>query len=706
MADALVNFFLQRLDSILLQEPETFSGLEDQILWLMSILNEIGWLFGDIRRRTGGDDAVHSWVRELRDIVHDMDDCIDEFIIQMYNQNGSSRTASTAHFESELEKINARLAEFIDSMSKFDNLTAAEERRKEDMESSYKVDEGETSSPSSHSLNFASLAYYLGSCLRYCCNFSGKERREEENESSSKADEGEASCSFNFRLNYRNLPYYLRSCLMYCCIFPEKYWIPKGRLIRLLVAEGLVQEIPGVIMEDIAEQNIEKLVSLGMLQIVEQHPGNGTKFSFPSSCREFTICVMEEEDFITAFTSSDSDIPPTARRVSIHSNSKNIPPNLNTLPIRSLFMFTIKDLSEVGWESLKLVFYGVKLLRVLDLEETNIKCLPDEIGDLIHLRYLGLKKTGLTELPESLSNLRNLQTLDIRWCGKLTALPSGILKIPGLRHLKMFKNIGVCGLKVPSGIGRMKNLQTFTGLHAGDGIAGELGSLIQLRRLGVMDVAENVASELCASIMKMESLLSLSLQAKSSFPVRTLPPLEPFSPPPLIRKLCLEGGLGKIPKWLGLMGSLTNLRLGFSHLSENPALVLQLLPNLKNLSLWQAHDAKQIGKEFCGVGGFPKLEILSIASHVLEEWTELEEGALPSLKYLHFHNCLKLRMLPEGLQSVTTLQQLDLLPLLNDHAERLKPDGGGDNYKIKHIPIVRFHIVEQLMNQRIREEIG
>lgn len=62
----------------------------------------------------------------------------------------------------------------------------------------------------------------------------------------------------------------------------------------------------------------------------------------------------------------------------------------------------------------------------------------------------------------------------------------------------MFTNQGVCEIKVPTGIGRLRNLQTltgFTGLHACDGIARKFGSLTQLRRWGVMDVAKYKASE-------------------------------------------------------------------------------------------------------------------------------------------------------------------------------------------------------------------
>ncbi|PON72258.1 LRR domain containing protein [Parasponia andersonii] len=188
----------------------------------------------------------------------------------------------------------------------------------------------------------------------------------------------------------------------------------------------------------------------------------------------------------------------------------------------------------------------------------------------------------------------------------------------------------------------------------------------------------------------MQGLLSLSLQSKLSMYQEKLFLVESFLPPLSLQKLCLEGGLEKIPIWLGSLESLTNLRLGYSHLSENPALVLQLLPNLKVLTLWHAYDGSKMGKEFYKAGGFPKLEFLTIASEVLEEWTDLEEGALPSLKHLFLHSCRRLRMLPEGLQFFTTLEHMFLVPLLDDHAERLKPDGEPENYKIKHIPRITF----------------
>lgn len=51
-------------------------------------------------------------------------------------------------------------------------------------------------------------------------------------------------------------------------------------------------------------------------------------------------------------------------------------------------------------------------------------------------------------------------------------------------------------MKLPEGITRFGSLLILTGVHAGGDIEGELGKLTQLRRLGVMDVAEENARKL------------------------------------------------------------------------------------------------------------------------------------------------------------------------------------------------------------------
>lgn len=663
MAEALVKFFLQRLESLSLQETQTFVGLNDQIQHIKGSLREFGKFFADSGSRDSNH-AFSTWVNQLRDLVYDMDDQVDEFIIQMDKQIGSNRLTLTECFRSELQKIESQLDELIRRMAESGIEEEETGEQKHNKEQSYGKEESQLE------LNSATIEGWK------------EENEGEEVQASGQKDAqtSPASSSVSFNLKYKNLPYYLQSCLTYCCIFPENYWIHKGKLIRLLVAEGLVQGKTGQILEDTAEENINELVNQGMLQVKDEHLQNGTKFTVSSPYRMFI-----RENFATTLANSDLTTPSAARHV-LTSDIMKLGHNLSNLRPRSLFLFGNEDHLEGHWLDLT----WAKFLRVLDLEDTKVQRLPDEVGDLIHLTYLGLKHSNIYELPARLGKLQALQTLDIRWCGNLSTLSPEVLSLARLRHLKMLKNINVSGMKLPEGIGRLRNLLTLTGMHAGGGIAEELDKLTQLRKLGVMDVAEENAGELYTSIMKMQGLLCLSLEAKHTFNKQHLVLLDSFLPPPSLRKLRLEGLLDKIPGWLGSLESLTKLRLGFSHLSENPTSVLQLLPNLKILTLWHAYDAQKVGKEFCKAGGFPKLEVLSIASHVLEAWTEIEEGALPSLQYLHFHNCLRLRMLPEGLQYITTLKQLDLLPLLDEHAERLKPDGGEENHKIRNIPKISF----------------
>ncbi|KAG5234163.1 disease resistance protein [Salix suchowensis] len=568
MAEATVRFFIQRLESLLLRETETFAGLEDQMEMVKGAIKEIGCFYVD-----GGDDegdaAFSRWETELKNLVDDLDDHVDEFVIQMDQQQGSDRSGLTDCFRTELLNVESRIAKTTHKMRELKNsgTTAGGMGEKSD------------NKDPSH----------------------GEEEVQTE--------------------------------------------------LDLIPSEA------------------------------EKEENEGDQTSVESS----------------SHPDSDFSIQRRTRRILTPDLTK-VAEILNNTKPRSLFLFGEQELSDENW----LNFKGAKFLRVLDLEDAKIRKLPDEVGDLIHLAYLGLKNNDINELPDGIGNLRALQSLDIRWCGDLTELSTEILKLVRLRHLKMFKSSNVSGMKLPEGTGKLGSLLTLTGVHAGGEIAGELRKLTQLRRLGVMDVAEENADELYASIMVMQGLLSLSLEAKHTFDQGQLVLRDLFSPPPVLRKLRLEGLLEKIPNWLGSMENLTNLRLGFSHLSENPTSVLQVLPNLEKLNLWHAYDGRQYGKDFCKAGGFPKLEVLIIASRVLEEWTELEEGALPRLKYLHFHSCSSLRMLPEGLQFVTTVGELVLLPLLDEHEERLKPDGGAENYKIRNIPKITF-IPESVVASRFNE---
>lgn len=493
---------------------------------------------------------------------------------------------------------------------------------------------------------------------------------------------GESSSSESFKSNYAKLPDYLKSCLDYSAIVCGRYGVEIGELVRLLLAEGLIEDRPGDIMEDVAENVLKELIDLGMLQ--EEEPG--TEVKVPASYVQLCILKLEKQDFVSKTANSPV-------RLRIRDDGRDIYPNVEGLLIQSLFISSggyyyfdpPRGLSRAYMRNV----CGMHFLLVLDLSGW-IECLPDELGDLIHLRYLRLFNSHLNELPGTLGNLKRLQTLDIRMSGKLRKLPIQILHIQQLRHLLMSDSVDHCEIRVPKGIGTLVNLHTLSGIYGGDDIAIELIALTQLRELGVKSVSDDHASELFAAIKKMENLTSLSLETEGNYFEDThfsiFPELDAFSPPPLLQEFLLRGGLIEMPVWFASMENLTRLTLSFSYLSENPTSVLQLLPKLKHLQLWEAYKARHIGKEFCNAGGFPVLETLTIASEFLAEWTEIETGAFPRLRYLCFRNCGNLIFLPEGLQNISTLQELCFFPCHPDLKRRLM---GEENYKIKHVPNIR-----------------
>ncbi|KAJ9174375.1 hypothetical protein P3X46_017402 [Hevea brasiliensis] len=485
-------------------------------------------------------------------------------------------------------------------------------------------------------------------------------------------DKGQTSSLAPFKSNYEKLPHYLKSCLDYCYVVSKKCsrGMTKGEVVRLLLAQGLIPEKPGEIMEDTAENIINELIGLEMLH--ECYPfKTEIKVSefYEKSC---LLEVEEEQDFVSK--AADSPI-----HACIIDFGEDLPPNFKSLLIRSLI---IESYSPPRWQTI----CGLQFLLVLKLMSL-VEYLPDEVGDLVHLKYLCLNCKDMKTLPPTIANLQKLQTLHLASCSKLFQVPVEIYNIKQLRHLLVVGPDGyIDGIRVPRGIGTLANLQTCTGICSGPGIASELSSLTQLRKLYVHEVSDDHAGELFASIIKLENLVSLKLVAEENRPVTLLPELEPFSPPPHLQELILRGGLVEMPNWLPSVENLTILELCYSNLLEEPSSVLQYLPKLKHLVLWEAYKAKLIGKKFCDVGGFPELETLIISSKNLVDWTEIVNGAFPSLRCLRFYGCRKLRFLPEGLQNISTIQELFVFYLHADLARRLN---GKENYKIKHIS--KFH---------------
>ncbi|KAK1296872.1 Disease resistance protein RPM1 [Acorus calamus] len=172
--------------------------------------------------------------------------------------------------------------------------------------------------------------------------------------------------------SFNELPYYLRHCFLYCSVFPDGSAIKRKRLIRLWVAEGLIEERDGLTMEEVAEANLKELVFQSVLWVKDKNESGRIK-----SCRvhdimrKLALSMARDERFSVVRRGSQGNGTQwwctDARRLSIHTtNPQFSPPPRPKMPnLHSFSVFGEAIFSQLfprGMPSLRF-----KLLRVLEL---------------------------------------------------------------------------------------------------------------------------------------------------------------------------------------------------------------------------------------------------------------------------------------------------------------------------------------------------
>ncbi|MBA0730105.1 hypothetical protein Golax_026004 [Gossypium laxum] len=509
-------------------------------------------------------------------------------------------------------------------------------------------------------------------------------------------------------LSYDDLPPYLRPCFLYLSHFPEHYEIHKGRLIQLLIAEGIVspneEEDCGEIAEDVADGYLMELVERCMIQVCERDIATleVKTFQMHDLMRDFCMSKAKEEKFFYIVDQSNACSSSTDqgfRRISMHEYCriqcikstklrsllffKEIP--IEALRPRSLVSYeegesrlcnplaSILFISIIGISLLKLqgiwtyMLNNFKLLRVLDLEPINdfFGCkLPSGIGNLIHLRFLSLRDLSFvrSKLPSSLGNLRCLQTLDLRLergsCSHSNSIyvPNVIWRMLQLRHLYLPSK---CKSRTKLKLGTLRKLLTLVNFNTKKCYLKDLINMTNLRELEINGPfkIEDFNEELDKNppIIQANYLHSLSI-ISNEIDTRHLTHL--LSCCGNLRKLSLAVEISKLPEYHYLSSNLVYIKLIRCKLEEDPMPTLEKLPDLRILEF---HDKAFKGKEmFCSAHGFPKLESLSLMYLENLEELKVDEKAMPSLRGLEIGNCHNLNILPNGLRFITTLEKLKI----------------------------------------------
>ncbi|XP_048499173.1 disease resistance protein RPM1 [Beta vulgaris subsp. vulgaris] len=458
-------------------------------------------------------------------------------------------------------------------------------------------------------------------------------------------------------LSYHELPYYLKPCFLYFGVLPGAYSIDCMRLIRLWIGEGFIQNQRGKTLEEVAEEYLNELVHKNLVQVyAEANIKKSRLFRVHDILREMIILPkLDNLCFCQVLSQDNSPTSKQFRRISIHTdffhdnNSINVSEMLDVTPgVRSLLWFVEPlELPDLPLRSLLKVAY---FFKVLDLEGAPINHIPDEFGNLPHLRYLSLKKTNVEVIPKSIGRLLNLQTLNLKHC-LVVELPREIGQCNKLRHVLTFRLIEKSkqAVKIYDGVlENFKELQKLAYIEVHEvRLIEELQHLKQLRRLAITKVKKEHGRGLCCAIEKMKHLRSLSIESANHEVLDIQWSLR--SPPLLLERLYLKGRLEILPDWVKNLKNLAMLRLVSSRLEDDPGKILQLLPNLVQLTLNDAYLGEKL--DF-GCTNFSKLEILGF--YDLHNLKSLVGMGLPSLREVEIDRCLLFCDYPDEVAKIIT----------------------------------------------------
>ncbi|XP_010274895.1 PREDICTED: disease resistance protein RPM1-like [Nelumbo nucifera] len=105
MAEISVEFLINKVTSIIHKEAALLSGVQDEFNAIKFELETLRTLARDADQRSGLEEGVRSWVAQVREAVHEVEDIIDEFMYCMHSQSNGGRFKRLVFKPMDLSKI-------------------------------------------------------------------------------------------------------------------------------------------------------------------------------------------------------------------------------------------------------------------------------------------------------------------------------------------------------------------------------------------------------------------------------------------------------------------------------------------------------------------------------------------------------------------------------------------------------------------------
>ena len=260
------------------------------------------------------------------------------------------------------------------------------------------------------------------------------------------------------QLSYYHLPPHLKRCFAFCSIYPKDYRFLKEDLVRLWLAEGLVQPKGCKEIVKLGEEYFDDLLSRSLFQ---RSRCNESVFVMHDLINDLAKVVSGEFSF-TLVGNYSSKISGRVRHLSYATTDYDALDKFEgvdkALVLRTFLPLSHRRSSRVDSKVQHVLLPTFLRLRVLSLAPyQNVVRLHDSIGRLKHLRYLDLTATPLKKLPEFVCSLYNLQTLLLDSCMCLVELPNSIGNLKNLLFLRLH---WTAIQSLPESIVNLSNLHT------------------------------------------------------------------------------------------------------------------------------------------------------------------------------------------------------------------------------------------------------
>nr|GEX72547.1 hypothetical protein [Tanacetum cinerariifolium] len=592
-------------------------------------LSRIQALLNDARNKEITNEAVHEWLNGLQHLAYDIDDILDDLATEaMHNESTEESRVSTSKIRKLIPACCTKFSLSTRLSPQLDNITTKLQDLEKQKESiGLEVKNGSLQVKDDRPKDKNRV---LETSLVDASSIVG--RKDDKDELIDKLL-GDDPSNKNFSI----VPIVgMGGLFAYCSLFPKDYLFNKDDLVLLWMAEGFLHQ------SDPSKSNEEHLGHDYFEELL-------SRSFFSHAPHDESLFVMHDlmHDLATSIAGKFfSGVKERRRRY--------------YLPVKVL----VDLLPEL------------QFLRVLSLSGYEISEVPESIGILKHLRYLNLSQTKITHLPDTVCDLYHLETLILFGCSLLTKLPNDFIKLKSLRHLDITDTPLLKDL--PLWVSELKSLQTLSKIIIGGENSFSINNLKDFRNLHGkvsikgLDKVKN-ATEAREANLSQKMLTKLEMEwtdvsdgsREETSDEEVLDMLKPDNDG--LKKLeIVNYGRLKFPKWVGdpLFRQLAHVSIrGCKKCTSFPP--LGELPALKELSIQDMDDVKDVGLEFLGTGvAFPSLEILKFKGMPgWEVWStnsrsevlkikECGNGVLSSLVY--------------GAPSVTKLEIVSISGLTNE----------------------------------------